>query len=392
MSLPNPDATEFTIDRRTGQVRQAGASSPAGKYVMEFKKAAEENLFVFAKGVLGLDRLQRPLHTSVATWLQRIPNVTGDGSYRKLLLIPRDHLKTSICSRSLPIHLLIQPKEHNVYRPGEDGRNARILLATETVDLAKKQLRWIENRMESCEILRALWPHCVWANSRRDSKKWTEEAMLIPRTEDYPENSVEVAGVGTAITGRHYTIQIFDDLVTFEASRSQLVMSEAIEWFKASRALMDDPDTGLEFTLGTKWAVYDLYAEIMNNDTSVECKVMSAIENGEVIFPRPHLKNWGFTKSNLAQLQRELGSRFFLLYMNSTENPELCPIDMTQVRTFTVHEGKVAFAEESRDLRLDDTLPLDPRTQSQVRGIKSDSTNYDATLGRIEYLRRGKSL
>lgn len=372
---------EFVVDRRTGQVRQAGATTAAGRYVMEFKAQAERNLYTFAKGVLGLDRLNRTLHLDVCNWLQRRP------PFRKLLLIPRDHLKSSIVAGALPIHILIQPKETNIYRPGEDGRDTRILMATETLKLSSAQLGWIKNKFETNEILRALWPHCVWSNPRRDSEVWTQEAIVLPRDTHYREGSIEAVGVGTAITGRHYTAHIFDDLVTFEASRSELVMGEAISWFKASRALMDDVDTGLEWTIGTKWAVYDLYAEIMENDPSVEYRVMSMVENGEIIFPRPPGKNYGFTRESMAQLQRELGSRFYLLYMNSTEIPELCPLDISDVRNFTLHDGNVAFADDDRDSRLDDSMP--PIPEAQVRGVKVDRGNYDMTLGRIEYLRRG---
>lgn len=378
-------ADEFTVDRRTGQVRQAGATMAAGRAVVQFKEYAERNLYAFAKGVLGLDRLNNTLHLDVCNWLQGVP------PYRKNLLIPRDHLKSSIVSGALPIHMLIQPKETNIYKPGEEGRNTRILLATETIKLSSAQLRWIQNKMDTNEILRALWPHCVWSNGRKDSPKWTEEVLVIPRSENYREGSIEAVGVGTAITGRHYTAHIFDDLVTFEASRSELVMGEAISWFKASRALMDDVDTGLEWTIGTKWAVYDLYSEIAN-DPSVECRSMGMVVDGKIIFPRPPGKNYGFTQESMAQLQRELGARFWLLYMNSTEIPELCPLNYDDVRSFKINAGKVAFADDVRDERLDDTLPIPEDVGLQVRGVKVDRQNYDQTLGRIEYLRRGRAL
>ncbi len=383
--ITNPTlADEFTVDRRTGLVRHAGATTAAGRHVMKFKALAERNLFVFSKGVLGLDRLNPVLHQDVCDWLQVIP------AYRKLLLIPRDHLKSSIVAGSLPIHMLIQPKEHNVYRPGEDGRDTRILLATETTKLSTKQLRWIQNKLDTNEILRSLWPHCVWSNSRRDSPKWTEEVAVIPRPTNFREGSIEAVGVGTAITGHHYTAHIFDDLVTFEASRSELAMSEAIAWFTSTRALMDDVETGLEFTIGTKWAVYDLYTEIMK-DKSVAHRVMAMIENGEFIFPRPPGKNYGFNAQIMAQLQNEFKARFWLLYMNSAEIPELCPLNMDDARYFTIHQGNVAFADDNRDLQLDDSLPMPKIPESVIIGQKVDRSNYDATLGRIEYLRRGRA-
>lgn len=381
MSLDNK---ELVIDRKTGRVRQAGADSEEGRFVLNFRARAEKSLYIFAKGVLGLDRLCKPLHLDTCNWLQGIP------PYRKLLLLPRDHLKTSIVARALPLHILIQPTDSNIYRPGQEGRSTRILLANETVDLAKKQLRWIQNKLEGHELLRALWPQACWANARRDSKKWTEDAILIPRDHDFPEASIECVGVGSAVTGRHYNVHIFDDLVTFEASRSEATMHEAVDWFQKSRALMDDPDTSLEFTLGTKWGIFDLYSEIIENDTSVEHRIHSIVENGVCIFPRLPGKNYGFTLDMVRQLEKELGPSFYLLYMNSAENPALTSLRMEDIRRFAVVGNIVQFSEDPRDTLLSESEKLD-LPAADYRGVVLNKDTYDVTLARVEYLRRGRS-
>lgn len=377
-------ARELVIDRKTGQVRQAGADLSMGRYIQDFRVAAEKSLFVFAKGVLGLSRLTTALHKPCADFLMKTP------PYRKMLLLPRDHLKTSICSRSLPIHMLIQSKDSNPYIPGKDGAETRILLAAKTATNAQHQLRWIEARFETCDILQALWPHRCWTNARKESRKWSEAEMMIPRKIDYPEASIETIGVGGKVTGRHYDVMIKDDLIDIEDANSEIVMRGAIEWHKASRALMDDPDKSLEFVLGTRWAVYDLYQDIINEDPTVDRVVRAAIEDGKPIFPE------FFSLETLKRLHKEMGPRFFLLYMNSAHNPELTDFDCDQIRSFYFAGSKITFSEDERDgvleagLKRQDRLIREGPPREIIPGMRLNRDTYDVMKARNEYI-RGKA-
>lgn len=371
-------ADEIVIDRRTGEVRQAGANS-AGKWIAEFRSVAQQNLYVFAYGVLGLTRLTRTLHLPFANWLQTCP------PRRKLGLLPRDHLKTSLVIRAMPLHMLIQDAATNIYQPGLDGTSTRILLAGEKAGHAENQLRWIKLQAESNERLRAFWPHRVWDSASKQSPKWSEQALSFPRTTDYPESSLETIGVGGAITGRHYNVLIKDDLVTFDAANSTVIMQQAIEWHKASRALMDS-EASLEYIIGTKWANYDLYTEIMENDPSVEHLVRSVIEGGKPIFPEL------FTMEHIEQLRKELGGRFYLLYMNTATDPSLSEFDMEDLRFYTVSVAKktLSFEEDSRDvaiLAVDGDGPLPPIPA----GTPLNRDTYNILASRNEFIRRGRS-
>ena len=377
-----PDAApafeEVTIDRRTGQARQAGADQSDGPWILQFRQRAEQSLYVFAKGVLGLTRLTPALHRPICQGLQRIP------PYRKLRLLPRDHLKTSIVSRALPMHILIQPEASNCYLPGFEGASTRLLLAGETATNAEHQLRWIETQFESNARLRALWPHRCWDNPRKDSRKWNESEMLLPRTMQFPESSIETIGVGGAVTGRHYNVLIKDDLISLDAANSAIVMAGAIEWHKASRALLDDPDRGLEFIIGTRWAVYDLYHEIMEHDPSVDVEVRSAIEEGAPIFPEL------FTLDGLDRLRRELGPLFPLLYLNSPVDAAISDFTMEDVREFTIVGNAIRFEEDERDVSLRERLNAPPVPVPMPSGIPLNRDTYDLLAARGEFVRRAR--
>ena len=386
-SEEKPPAIEIVVDAKTGRPRQAGAVAE-GRYITEFRERAEGSLFAFAKGVLGLTRLTKALHREVCRLATKVP------PYRRMFLLPRDHLKTSIFSRAMPIHMLVQSKERNIYRPGIDGASTRILLSNETATNAEHFLRWIEGRFETNRLLRALWPHRCWENARRDARKWNEKEMTIPREDDYPEASIETIGVGGAVTSRHYNVHVKDDLISIAAANSQLVMQDAIQWHIASRALMDDPDKSLEYIVGTRWAAMDLYSFIVNGgalgasgyepDRSVETYIRSAIEDGESIFPEM------FSLDSLYRIQRELGPALFtLLYMNSTANPELSDFDMEELRKFTMEHGNIVFDEDPRDVSITEEFSAKdkPPVPQDMRGVPLNKNTYDMIMGRGEFLR-----
>ena len=171
--LPTSEEDEFSqaswheliADSKRQQVRQAGADRE-GEWVKKFKKAAEQNLYVFSKGVMNRDYLTKHFHLEVARFLQKSP------PYRKMLLLPRNHGKTSLVSHCLPIHILIQPADGNIYFPGLAGSECRILLAGEKEDRAKDNLRVISAAFTGNPLLRALWPERFWEKPKRDARKW----------------------------------------------------------------------------------------------------------------------------------------------------------------------------------------------------------------------------
>lgn len=397
-AAPAAVAREVVIERKTGRIRQAGAApGPEGAFITEFRAEAERSLFVFGSGVLGLTRLTKSLHLPICQWLTKAP------PYRKLYLLPRGHLKTSI-ARALCIHILIQPRHANLYFPDcrdarclteraasgascalehhhADGLSQRILYAGETSTNAQHQLRWIEQQYEGNTLLRGLWPDRCWTSPRRESSKWNDQEMLLPRSADFPEASVETIGVGGAVTGRHYTVQVKDDLISIIAANSDVEMQRAIGWQRASRSLFDNPDTDLEFNLGTRWAVGDLWDDMQKNDPTVSVVCRGAIEDGQPIFPEM------FSLASLDELKRDQGALFWLLYMNSAENPELTDFAPGDLRFFELRVGELHYSEDERDLTLlDRTKPIDaPRPD--LRGMPLTAETYDVLRGREEYLR-----
>ena len=282
---------EYTIDKKTGLVRQAGAELADGPFVNELRTAAEQSLYAFAKGILGLDQLTDRLHLPVCDILQ-------DSEVSKIaLLLPRDCLKTSML-KSLVLHALIQPADHNIYFPEGlgstlkfDGCNTRILFAGENAKLAKRKVGWCRSQLSRNRLLRALWPHRVYEDTRQ-SPMWGNDGFTIPRSDIVDEPSVSPVGVDGASTGGHFHIIAIDDVATAAASKSATIMDQAIQWIQQSRDFWDDHLYSREINIGTRWAHWDPFAYYESNEPwnpqtgeGVFIYRRSAIENGESIFP-----------------------------------------------------------------------------------------------------------
>jgi transcription termination factor Rho len=179
--------------------------------------------------------------------------------------------------------------------------------------------------------------------------------MQLPRaaTNDYADPSIRVIGVGGAITGAHPNVLIKDDLVSIEAANSPVVMQTAIDYHISSRALLaPNEDRGLEFIIGTRWAVRDLYEHIQSTDPTVAVKIRSIIENNEPIWKGK------VTREYVDALRKEYGAMFYLLYMNSAADPELkvyCllvderPEEVTDFRRSVTADVRFSSSDQSYD-------------------------------------------
>jgi len=350
---------------------------------------------------MGRRYLTKDLHLPVCDFLQKVP------AYRKMLLMPRDHAKTSLVSHCLPPHIIIQPAETNKYFPGMAGADCRILLAGESQGRAGSNLSVIEAAFEGNQLLKALWPSVCWDNPRRASKGsanvfWNNEKMTVPRSTTYPDPTVYAIGVGGAITGSRPNVIIKDDLVSLEAANSEVVMRTAIEWHKASRALMDEYEKesgveSLEFIIGTRWAVFDLYSFVLDGDEetppdySVEALVHKILEPDEEGEPKPIWPE-RFDPARIEQLRREHGSMFYLLYMNEANDPNLVDFDITMLRKFALRGKTISFDTDGRDTFLAEREKDALKTELGKPGerVPLNGENFNRLFGResrIDYLR-----
>lgn len=376
-----------------GKLRQAGAAPAYGTdqpWLVQKRQLAERSLYYFSKAIMGRNYLTKALHLPVCDWLQKCP------PRRKLLLMPREFAKSTIVAHALPIHIQIQPHDDNLYYPGERGLDQRTILMCESDKMAKDRIRVIQSALEENKLIRGLWPHVVWpmGRARAASKKWNDLEMILPRPNEFPDPSIRGIGVGAAITGAHPSGLIKDDLITFDAMNSPAVMNGTIEYHRTSRALISRP-TCLEWIIGTRWAVYDLYSEIIENDPTVEVMIRRYVEDGEAIYPKFPDGKEAYPLTRIADLQKEHGVMFDLFYMNNAASAGLVDFNMQLLRWMTVgiDDAKgpfFEFDEDERDAWLADRhgapMPMTSETDMRLWGMPLTAETYNVLRSRVEHL------
>ena len=338
-----PKSVEHRSPSRERQEAWAAEMAAGGEAVpaeaSEFrgwvKRSAERELWFFSRWVLGND------HLGLGTFHRQVmcPFLTDFTRSRfKLLMVPMGHLKTTVASRSLPIHALIQPAGGNIYFKGLLGRDTRILLANETEDKAKENLQYIKGHFENNEWIRWLWPEVCWDNPRRESPRWSDQFLQVPRPHEFAEPSITAVGIKTGFIGRYYDIILPDDIAAHEASQNPSLMERVKKWRRSARTRLhrgsDGLVRGIYSGVGTHWGHDDVYVE-WKKDPEVEVMIRSIIEE------RPDSKEivplWP-EKFPLAEVEKlRAGTNpieWALWYMNQPVPTGYTAMNWTQLREY----------------------------------------------------------
>jgi len=240
--------------------------------------------------VLGFDELGE-VHKELCRFIQESKDF--------VLLIPRGHFKTTIGTIADSIRLmLIDP-------------NIRILITSATMENCLKAINEIKGHFESNDLFRWIFRDYIWEDFNK-ATKWSAKKIDLPNKKRYGgEATVEIASVGTEITGRHYDVIKYDDIVAKENSETAGMRDMVKDWFKKSLALLNPKPYNMKHIIGTRWHEDDLYKDILKNETYRQLVLSCYNENGEPIFPER------FSKKYLESIKRDLGTYdFSCLYLN----------------------------------------------------------------------------
>lgn len=230
---------------------------PTDSQADEFRATLRVNgiksLYYFSTAVLRWTKLQPNPHLPLCNFIQTVPG------RRKVVLIPRDCYKSTVGSKTLPLWILIQPEFC-----GLPGREHRISLQSHSSENSKKQIKSIRQQVERNQILRWLYPEIIPDLAQTT---WTDSNLLFPRDGMYGEDTIEAAGVDTALVSRHYTLQIADDLEDKKSYEQPSVREKVKTFYKASEALFVDEQEAYHLLIGTRWGHDDLYNDILENES-----------------------------------------------------------------------------------------------------------------------------
>jgi predicted phage terminase large subunit-like protein len=223
----------------------------------------------------------------------------------KLMLMPRDHLKTTVITIGANMQKVVKNVEE------------RILIANESSTNAERMLRAIRQQVEGNRVFRALYGDIIPKDTRK--VRWNDSELDFARQGHYPEPTIDSIGMTGAVTSRHYTHINYDDPISEEAVKSEKVMVDTINRMSGALSLLTDPSKHTIWLVGTRWALHDVYSVWMKTfGTRLVRLVRAAIEDGEPIWPER------FSLDTLALKRTQQGEyKFSCLMMNNPRNPEL---------------------------------------------------------------------
>jgi hypothetical protein len=250
--------------------------------VDELRQRARESLYFLSVGILGYPDVNPATHGEFCQFVQGDHylcfNEDGSRKLRRLGLMPRGHLKSTIATVADSIRLALKNPD-----------DARILIASETATLAEKFLLEIKSHFEKNQLLRMLFPEVLPPRFSGPGVQWSATQASLKRKSTHKDPTWQAVGVGGALTGAHFTRIKCDDLIGFEAIRSPAKMQEAKLWVEYVEPFLIDDYHDLIDYIGTRWSKNDLYARVMEYyKGALSVFTRGAIENGERIFPQKH--------------------------------------------------------------------------------------------------------
>jgi len=228
-------------------------------------------------------------------------------SRRKLMLVPRGHLKSSL-TKSYAVQLLLNDPNH------------RVLIANQVWDRARDMLYEIKEWLTTKSNLPKYFGNFV-------SGRWREEEIVIAqRTKALSAPSIGTTGVESELTSAHYDTIILDDVQGLQNCQTKEQRDKVKRFYRTLTAILEPG--GQIIIPATRWHYDDLYQEIIDNESDYyDIMIRQVIEKDEVIFPKKFnlkfdskVKDWVYsetpTMDYINYLKQNMGNEFYSQYMN----------------------------------------------------------------------------
>jgi predicted phage terminase large subunit-like protein len=266
----------------------------------QVRTACKNSLHFLCTKILGYNDWDK-VHDDVEEFVNR-------KSIRKLLLIPRGHLKTAIVTKGFAIQSLLK------------NPDVRILIANQVWDKSREMLYEIKQLLTEKTDLPKLFGDFI-------SERWREDDIVIrQRRKALAAPTIGTSGVEAELTSSHYDIIILDDLQG-EKNFQTPEQREKVKRYYRSMIDLIEPG-GLIIVIGTRWHLDDVYQYIIDNESEYyDISVRKVIEDNKIIFPKkfqkkfnPQTKAWDSVPYHCTDyidyLKKRPSEEFSSQYMN----------------------------------------------------------------------------
>lgn len=238
----------------------------------EERHKARTDLFWLLTEPLGRKDIDR-------TWLKDRCEEVSAAPNGRLDLWAREHYKSTIITYGKTIQDILASHGDDPL-PEWNGREATFGIFSHTRPIAKGFLRQIKVEFETNQRLKELFPDILWEEPRR-APKWSEDDGIIVKRKTNPkESTVEAWGiVDGQPTGKHFLVQIYDDLVTRESVTSPDMIAKTTSALELSFNL--GSDGGHKRFIGTRYHYNDSYKTLIERGTVIP-RVYTATADGTI--------------------------------------------------------------------------------------------------------------
>lgn len=223
------------------------------------------------------------------------------------VILPRDFLKSTICSVMYPLWRATKNPEMNIF------------LVSNTANNAQRLLHKIKEIITNDVKYRKYFPDRI-PNTRHS--KWSDLQACLRRKIPNDISTFETAGTKTKSTGRHYDLIIEDDTISpsLDDMTQEMAMpslediEQAIGFHKLTIPLLRNYRTGQRLVVGTRWTFKDLIQYVIDNENPDTFDVPAiTIEDGKELPTHP----LRFPTEVLNQLRNAMGTYYYsALYLN----------------------------------------------------------------------------
>jgi predicted phage terminase large subunit-like protein len=297
--------------------------------------------------------------------------VTDNKKRKKLILMPRGHLKSTLITIGYSVQQIIA------------NPNVRILIMNATWQMAVDFLSEIKNHLQKNERLLELF-----GDVTEGAEEWAADRIKLKRTDfNIKGPTVQAAGIDSNLVGSHPDIIIFDDV----HGRDNVATREQIEKVKLRyKDAVDLLEPGGQFiVIGTRWCEGDLYDWILDKDNQVSKSFDVMIKKaytGDVETGVDFKSLWPekFTQEELLKRLHEKGwYEFSAQYLNNPVPPEDADFKREWFQYYDREDYK--GANHKNIMTIDPAISLEKEadfTAMTVGGIDSFSNIYIKDLVR----------
>lgn len=179
-------------------------------------------------------------------------------SQRLGYILPRDHGKSESITHVSPVWLAL------------NDPNIRILIMSESFDQAKRKLGQCRDSIER-----------LGPEYGREIETSNYKELTLERDENHDVATITASGIDGGITGGHFDLIIFDDVVSWKSQRTPARRDKIEKQFKEHLNLKSGEDTVM-VVVGTRKHPDDLYQFLIDNPTW-DVTVKPAISDASIL-------------------------------------------------------------------------------------------------------------